>query len=94
MMPAQPAAPQIVQCKQCMKSQVIPAGADPHLVFECGCCTEDHHHGQEANACPRTHDGPCWQGPLSGPKPDGCTVCRPLIFAGNAAVGPVAGMGF
>jgi hypothetical protein len=58
----------------------IPAGADPHSLTWCGCCTEDHHHGEAAAACsPDQHGGqPCWN-PPDVPKPDGCTVCRPLI---------------
>lgn len=79
-------APQFIQCKQCLATKYVPAGTDPHAVTFCACCTEDHHHGVTANNCPRTHDGPCWQGLQSGPKPEGCTVCRPVIFFGNAAV--------
>lgn len=57
---------------------------DPHVRLDdvCSHCTDGiyHHHGKAANACPRTHAGSCWQGPASGPKPDGCTVCRPLVI--------------
>jgi hypothetical protein len=87
----------LVQCKTCRASAVIPEGEDPHARTFCSCCTASaadeagvHHHGEAANACPRRHDGPCWQGPESGPKPDGCTVCRPLLFFANASVAPAA----
>jgi hypothetical protein len=69
-----------------MTSINVQDDVDVHTALECGCCPEDHHHGQAAAACPQTHEGPCWQGPQSGPKPDGCTVCRPLIIF------PVAGV--
>lgn len=45
---------------------------------------DDHPHHEAAAACPKTHDGPCWS-PGPGPdqvkeRPDGCTVCRPLLI--------------
>ena len=76
----------IVQCPQCLVMASIPEGQDPHAAFRCACCDEEHHHGEQANNCPREHDGPCWTGPLAGPRPDGCTVCRPLIHFGAGGV--------
>jgi hypothetical protein len=75
-----------IQCKQCLTVAEIPEDTDPHAVQFCTCCTQTnengdvHHHGEAAAACsPDQHGGePCWNPPLV-PKPDGCTVCRPLI---------------
>jgi hypothetical protein len=75
-----------VQCTRCLSSMTVAEGLDPHAVFQCRCCPEPHHHGEAANACPKEHDGPCWKGPQSGPLPEGCTVCRPLLFHANAVV--------
>jgi hypothetical protein len=94
-----------ITCKTCLASVRVPPSeegdppVDVHASLECGCCTEDHHHGEAAAACPQEHDcagcggagrhadecpqphaGPCWQGPQAGPKPDGCTVCRPVLI--------------
>lgn len=99
----------LVTCKQCLQSVTHPPGTetDVHTSLECGCCTEDHHHGEAAAACDGQHDcascgaahhrgaehedgcrsavhGPCWQGPQAGPKPGGCTVCRPLLIQATA----------
>lgn len=65
-----------IKCNQCGKWQVFPveAGADPDSALECGCCTQPHHHGQAANACPGAggnHTGaPC-------PEPDTCIALTP-----------------
>ncbi len=76
-----------VMCKQCLAVTDLPPDTDPHTVTWCGCCVIDHHHGEAASGCPREHDGPCWQGPQSGPRPPGCTVCRPVVhFATAGAV--------
>lgn len=73
------------QCKQCLAVAELPADADVHTRTWCGCCTQQdtdpaHHHGETAAACsPEAHGGePCWN-PPAVPKPDGCTVCRPII---------------
>jgi hypothetical protein len=53
-----------------------------------GCCTQAHDHGEAANSCPATHDGPC-----ARELPD-CKVCRPLIITampGSATLYPVTG---
>lgn len=62
------------------------ANRDPHLrLDEAGCthCLDGHgsnvHCREAADACPKTHGTPCWSGPNSGPRPDGCTVCRPVL---------------
>ena len=77
----------LITCKQGGEHvYVAPHDAirDVHVRLDdiCSHCTDGsrHHHGEAAAACPRTHKGPCWQGPASGPKPDGCTVCRPLVI--------------
>lgn len=78
-------------CLQCLASTSVPGGVDiddVHLALNCDCCGEGHHHGQEASACPGTHEGECWKGPQSGPKPDGCTVCRPLLILAEAEMTP------
>ena len=79
-----------VTCKQCLSSAYVAAG-DVHEALTCGCCADEHHHGQAASACPRAHEGPCWTGPQSGPRPGGCTVCRPLMIQGFATITPPAG---
>jgi hypothetical protein len=63
----------------------VPDGVDPHTLTWCDCCTQDHHHGQAAEACsPEAHGGqPCWNPPETA-KPDGCTVCRPVIHFATA----------
>jgi hypothetical protein len=68
---------------------------DPHRRLDAAGCSHcadsgDHHHGENADLCPKAHEGPCWQG--SGPRPDGCAVCRPVTIEvprGTVAVGPV-----
>lgn len=71
------------------------AEQNPHVRLDAAGCSHcadaaDHDHAASAANCPKTHDGPCWQGPQSGPRPDGCTVCRPVIFFANGVVGPVS----
>lgn len=107
----------LVTCKQCLQSVTHPPGteADVHASLECGCCTQDHHHGEAAAACnaqhacgacgqdhpsdghaddcKQAHLGPCWQGPQAGPRPDGCTVCRPLLIQATAGTHILAGNG-
>ena len=39
-----------VRCDQCGASAVIDGGTDPDAALSCGCCPEDHHHGQAADA--------------------------------------------
>ena len=63
-----------VQCPGCGAFVLTTNGADPDSELVCACCPEDHHHGEAANSCPRTHDGDC------GKDVDGCTVCRPLVI--------------
>jgi hypothetical protein len=41
-----------------------------------GCCPEDHHHGQAANACPGIPD-PDHECGVDNPE---CTVCRPITI--------------
>lgn len=69
-----------VTCKTCFTSINVEEGVNVHAALECGCCPEDHHHGEAAAACPKEHEGPCWNPPTLPVKPDGCTVCRPLII--------------
>lgn len=77
-----------ILCKTCLTAVTVPAGTDTdvHDAIECGCCPEDHHHGRAAAECPEAHEEPCWSGPQSGPRPDGCTVCRPLLIMPMAGV--------
>ena len=84
----------LIQCKQCSSSINVDPGTDPHTLSWCNCCTEDHHHGEAAAACPQAHEGPCWNPPTVPVQPDGCTVCRPVIHFANANVlfeGPPGG---
>lgn len=41
---------------------------------------QDHPHGEAGSSCPKEHEGECWHGPMSGPRPAGCTVCRPVLI--------------
>lgn len=74
----------LVICKQCLSSAYVTG--DVHEGLRCPCCPQDHHHGRAAAECPRAHPGPCWQGPQSGPRPAGCTVCRPVKIIATAAL--------
>lgn len=66
---------------------------DPHSRMDANGCTHcadghgpDVHCGMMANLCSQEHppapggdpDVHCWQG--DGERPDGCTVCRPLLI--------------
>ena len=78
-----------VMCKQCFAMKDVPPGVDPHSLTWCGCCTVDHHHGESAmnaEACEAAnHPGkPCLSPPANPVRPDGCTVCRPVVHFGNA----------
>jgi hypothetical protein len=82
-MPAQSGARQ-VQCAQCLAMNWVPDGVDPHSLTWCDCCTQDHHHGEgvlSAEECAAAnHPGqPCLRPPEVRERPDGCTVCRPVI---------------
>jgi hypothetical protein len=72
----------------------------------CTHCKDGHgpdvHCGQAALACHQArvdghplHDGPCWNPPPGHApvpdRPDGCTVCRPIVFAGNTDLVTLAG---
>ena len=63
-----------VQCEQCLAIANVPDGGDPHAMTFCGCCTQDHHHGVTALACPGNsaigHPG----APCSGRNPRTCRV--------------------
>jgi len=78
------------QCKQCLTVTELPDGSDPHAHTWCNCCTqtgdtgEIHHHGENsmlaADCEAANHPGqPCWHPPAQPVRPDGCTVCRPVI---------------
>jgi hypothetical protein len=83
---------------------VFPADdiRDPHARLDAAGCTHchedgnadpEHHCGMNANLCSREHEGDCWQGPASGARPDGCSVCRPLVIElmpGSATVRAVS----
>ena len=82
----------LIRCKTGGEMLDVPEGQDPHALLDangCSHCADGHdlgtHCGESANACPREHDGACWNG--DGQRPDGCTVCRPLIFSGFGEAG-------
>jgi len=77
------------QCRTCLAMADLPPGTDPHTRTWCGCCTvtgedgQPHHHGRGvagAEECAAAnHPGvPCFSPPQTS-RPDGCTVCRPVI---------------
>jgi hypothetical protein len=73
-----------IMCIQCLAETNLPPGADPHASTWCQCCTIDHHHGESvmaAEACAEAnHPGvPCFSPPGQPVRPDGCTVCRPVM---------------
>jgi hypothetical protein len=79
-----------IQCKQCLAMTDVPPGVNPHSLTWCTCCTVDHHHGESvlpAEECAAAnHPGvPCLNPPSVPDRPDGCTVCRPVLHF------PVAG---
>jgi hypothetical protein len=37
-------------CKQCSASVTLTGAEDPHAALQCGCCPEEHHHGQATTA--------------------------------------------
>jgi hypothetical protein len=76
----------LVMCKVCLTSTHVNPNQDPHTVLFCRCCPEQHHHGEAASACPKTHEGSCWNPPDQPNRPDGCTVCRPIL---HLMLGPV-----
>lgn len=90
----------LVKCVTGGEMVEVPEGQDPHALLDAtGCAHCADGHGPDVNcretaeACYQArvdghplHDGPCWgAGPEHAPeRPDGCTVCRPIIFMGNA----------
>lgn len=66
-----------IRCDGCGTSVITDTGADPDGALDCGCCPQDHHHGEAANACPG-HPG------KHGKGVPGCTVCRPLTITALA----------
>jgi hypothetical protein len=79
----------LIKCKQGGEMIEVAEGQDAHAALDatgCSHCADGHgrevHCGAAANGCPREHDGPCWDG--TGERPDGCAVCRPILFMGNA----------
>jgi len=86
----------LIRCKTGGEMIEVPEGQDPHAALDatgCSHCADgrnadpDHHCGRNANACPKDHDGTCLgHGETAeerANRPDGCTVCRPVIFLGN-----------
>jgi hypothetical protein len=78
------------QCKTCLAMTDLPPGTDPHARTWCECCTvtddsgAPHHHGRDvlsAEKCEEAnHPGmPCFSPPGHADKPEGCTVCRPVM---------------
>lgn len=97
--------PYLVSCDGCGTAGLVPDHlmSEPGQQVKCrnpeatGCCTKDHHHGAQADACPASHEGAC-----SVANPD-CTACRSVTISaepGSATVsrsagpssGPVAGI--
>jgi hypothetical protein len=86
----------LVRCKLGGEILEVPAGQDAHAALDangCSHCVDNHgpdyKHGQAAPECPKTHPGPCWNPPDTPDRPEGCTVCRPVLFMGNVDVGLV-----
>jgi len=82
----------LIRCRVGGEMVDVPEGQDPHTFLDAnGCrhCADGHdtdtHCGEGANACPRDHDGPCWNG--EGERPAGCAVCRPILHIAGGAVG-------
>jgi hypothetical protein len=82
----------LIRCRLGGEMLDVPDGQDPHAALDAsGCrhCADGHdldvHCGEGANTCPREHPGPCWNG--EGSRPDGCAVCRPLLFIAGGGVG-------
>jgi hypothetical protein len=73
-----------VQCATCLAMTSLPPGTDPHAVTWCGCCTIEHHHAEGNDECAADDSHECYRGVTSGPRPDGCKVCRPVIHFANA----------
>jgi hypothetical protein len=68
------------ECNGCGRSVTITDDdIDLHMAVDatgCGCCTENHHHGQAASACPGkggNHPG----AECPHPDPVACTVLTP-----------------
>lgn len=83
----------LIRCKTGGEMIDVPEGQDPHAALDATGCTHcadghdlDTHCGAVANACPREHEGPCWNPPDVPDRPDGCTVCRPILFMGNTTL--------
>lgn len=76
----------MIQCKQCTATINVDPGVDPHSLTWCQCCTIDHHHAEGNAECWDDPSHDCWKGPLSGPRPPECKVCRPVIHFANANV--------
>jgi hypothetical protein len=85
----------LIKCKTGGEMIEVPEGQDPHAALDatgCSHCADGHgpdiHCGEAANACPQDHDGTCLgHGETAeerASRPDGCTVCRPILFMGNA----------
>jgi hypothetical protein len=80
------------QCKQCLALISLPPGEDPHAHTWCDCCQVDHHHGASVLSAPEceaaNHPGqPCWHPPTQPERPEGCTICRPILHL--PTVGPL-----
>ena len=63
--------PYHIETQCCHVSAYVESAADPDSVVTCtgdspACCSQDHHHGDAASACPGGH-GAC-------PTPDKCPV--------------------
>jgi hypothetical protein len=91
-----------ILCKTCLAVTDLPPGADPHAYTWCECCTvtdesgKPHHHGRDvlsAEECETAnHPGKrCWHPPAQPDKPDGCTICRPVMHLPVAGVVLAAG---
>ena len=86
----------LIRCVTGGEMVEVPEGQDPHAYLDatgCSHCADGHdrdtHCGEAANVCagnPDLHEGPCWQQPGVPDRPDGCTVCRPILFMGNTTL--------
>jgi hypothetical protein len=68
---------QRVQCMSCLAMAEIPEGVDAGSVTWCGCCAQDHDHGQAAASCPGNGGAGHAGAACTRSNPLACTVITP-----------------